>query len=372
MGSLLNFILPYKEGEHPSWCIQGPITYKVYEDFSYTFFPQLKENCKNYILIEPSEALKGFVHNINYLVENNIKQFMYDNDVILILASIADPPHKNIYDELVIELEKYQLLDRTIILSSNMSLINENVHCFNYFVEDFIKYKHLFYGDTDLGYVSEEIQLNEIDKFRNKKFLSFNRTVDKEHRYSLYHDYLINDFSDSYFSFLTLEGTHCRPYQSNLLPLEKYVNSLPIELDTNGFFNFSTHNTFKKELFLNSCIHIVTETSFEFNELFVSEKVLKPILNYQPFIVLGPVGYLKELKRLGIKTFSDFWDESYDEIEDPKERYIKISKLILELNSNSIEELNQLYQQTKDIVIYNKNYLNNLELNELDTFLKNL
>ena len=136
MGSFLNFILPYREGEHPSWCIQGPITYKVYEDFSYTFFPELKENCKNYILIEPSEALKGFVYNINYLVENNIKEFMYTNNITLILASIADPPHKDVYDELIIQLKKYELLDRTIFLSSNMNLINENVHCFNYFVED--------------------------------------------------------------------------------------------------------------------------------------------------------------------------------------------------------------------------------------------
>ena len=372
MGSFLNFILPYKEGEHPNWCIQGPITYKVYEDFSYTFFPEFKPNCKNYILIEPSEALKGFVHNIQYLIENNIKQFMYDNDVKMVLASIADPPNHDNYLLLLDELKRFELLDRTIILSSNMALKYDNLHCFNYFVEDFIKYKHLFYGKTDLGYTSEEIQLKEIDNFRNKKFLSFNRTVDKEHRYSLYHDYLTHDFSDSYFSFLYFEGTHCEPYQKPKLSKEEYYSKIPVELDTKGFFNFSTHNTFKKELFLDSCIHIVTETSFKYNELFVSEKVLKPVLNYQPFIVLGPVNYLKELKRLGLKTFSEFWDESYDEIEDAEQRYFKVSELILNLNSKSIEELNELYQKTKETVIFNKNYLNSLKLNELDTFLKNL
>jgi hypothetical protein len=42
------------------------------------------------------------------------------------------------------------------------------------------------------------------------------------------------------------------------------------------------------------------------------------------------------------------------------------------LNSKSIEEFNELYQKTKDIVIFNQNYLNNLELNDLDTFLKKL
>ncbi len=172
MGSVLNFILPYKHGEFPNWCIHGPISNKVCSDFSYTVFPKYKSNYKNFILIEPSEALKGFVYNIEYLVHNNIKQFMYDNDIMMILASIADPPSDENYLLLLEELKKFELLDRTIILSSNMALKYKNLHCFNYFVEDFIKYKHSFYGKTDLGYISEEIQEHEINNFRNKKFLS--------------------------------------------------------------------------------------------------------------------------------------------------------------------------------------------------------
>ena len=33
-----------------------------------------------------------------------------------------------------------------------------------------------------------------------------------------------------------------------------------------------------------------------------------------PFIVLGPKGYLHNLKRLGFKTFGTFWNESYDDV----------------------------------------------------------
>jgi hypothetical protein len=64
------------------------------------------------------------------------------------------------------------------------------------------------------------------------------------------------------------------------------------------------------------------------------------------------------LKRLGFKTFSDFWDESYDEIENPKDRYLKIRKLILELNNKTIEELNLLYKSLKHICIYNNTHFN--------------
>jgi hypothetical protein len=69
--------------------------------------------------------------------------------------------------------------------------------------------------------------------------------------------------------------------------------------------------------------------------------------------MIGPCGILKELKQLGFKTFGDFWDESYDEIKDPRNRYLKVREIILELNSKSIKELNNLYKNLKDICIYN-------------------
>ena len=56
-----------------------------------------------------------------------------------------------------------------------------------------------------------------------------------------------------------------------------------------------------------------TETLHENETIFLSEKIFKPIYCCQPFIVFGNPGTLKELHNLGFKTFSDFWDESYDE-----------------------------------------------------------
>jgi hypothetical protein len=123
---------------------------------------------------------------------------------------------------------------------------------------------------------------------------------------------------------------------------------------------------------LNSCVHIVTETSFQNNELFLSEKGLKPIIMYQPFIVFGPSGYLKRLKIYGFKTFSDFWDESYDDIEDHRKRLDLLIKLVNELNKKSIEELNELYKKTKDICIYNRGIFDSLELNTFSKIFKQI
>ena len=37
---------------------------------------------------------------------------------------------------------------------------------------------------------------------------------------------------------------------------------------------------------------------------------------------------LKKLRELGFKTFGNFWDESYDEIEDKMERLEKVFEVI--------------------------------------------
>jgi hypothetical protein len=374
MGSILNFVIPSSDN-FGKWCIQGPMTSIVMQDHSYTTYPNIKTNYKNYILLEPTEALMGLVKKIDVIFRknNNLKKFIKENNLKIIIVSLADPPVHDYYKLLIDKLKFHDVFDDCIIITSNINLQGKNLYSYHFFIEQIVNLDHSLFGMmTDLGYKSEEIKLEELDNFRNKKFLSFNKTIDKPHRYSLLHDYIKYDFSDSYFSFLELEGIHCEPYQLRKLETHEYLKKIPIQLDTNNHFNFRTSNTMRKDLFLDSCINLVTETSYNQNELFISEKILKPILNYQPFIVLGPYNYIKELKRLGFKTFSDFWNESYDDILDGEQRYFKLSSLILKLNKLNIEQMNELYQSTKEICIYNKNHLKNLKLNSLDLIFKKL
>jgi hypothetical protein len=374
MGSLLNFVIPSSDNFR-KWCIEGPMTSNVIEKHSYTTYPNIKTNYKNYILLEPTEALMGLVKKIDVIFRKNknLKKFIKENNLKIIITSLADPPTHEYYKLLTDKLKFYDVFDDCIVITSNINLQGKNLYSYHFFIEQIVNLDNSLFGMmTDLGYKSEEIKLEELNNFRNKKFLSFNKTIDKPHRYSLLHDYIKYDFSDSYFSFLELEGIHCEPYQLRKLEKQEYLKKIPIQLDTNNHFNFRTSNTMRKDLFLDSCINLVTETSYNQNELFISEKILKPILNYQPFIVLGPYNYIKELKRLGFKTFSDFWNESYDDILDGEQRYFKLSSLILKLNKLNIEQMNELYQSTKEICIYNKNHLKNLKLNSLDLIFKKL
>lgn len=60
----------------------------------------------------------------------------------------------------------------------------------------------------------------------------------------------------------------------------------------------------------------------------VSEKTFKPIVNFQPFVIYGQKGCNHFLKELGYKTYEDWFDLSFDFIDDPEERVIALCKSV--------------------------------------------
>lgn len=66
--------------------------------------------------------------------------------------------------------------------------------------------------------------------------------------------------------------------------------------------------------------HIVSETVFYYNKLHLTEKIFKPIVSKQPFMLIGAAGNLEYLKSYGFRTFSSIIDESYDRKVNPDTR----------------------------------------------------
>jgi len=112
------------------------------------------------------------------------------------------------------------------------------------------------------------------------------------------------------------------------------------------------------ELYKNSYFSLVAETEFfEKWNGYTTEKILKPIQQLHPFIVLGRPHTLKYLKLYGFKTFSNVWDESYDDEIINSRRIIKVFNLFKELNNKSDDEWVEILKNVKDILIYNRNLL---------------
>ena len=99
----------------------------------------------------------------------------------------------------------------------------------------------------------------------------------------------------------------------------------------------------------NIKVDIVNETYYlEDDQCHLTEKIFKPMMLEKPFVVNSTKGYLKELKRLGFKTFSEVIDESYDDANNDI-RY----KLVVD----AAKELASIYNtnKVKQICKHNKN-----------------
>jgi len=131
-----------------------------------------------------------------------------------------------------------------------------------------------------------------------------------------------------------------------------YPNQYDTIFDYIGVYNLDI-SKYYDEVFCS----IVTESRYAQPTGNFSEKILNTIWHKKPFIVVAPPHTLKAFKSYGYKTFSDFWDESYDDCYDHQERLTKIFDLINYIDSQSIETLKEWYVQMQDILEYNLNLI---------------
>lgn len=149
-------------------------------------------------------------------------------------------------------------------------------------------------------------------------------------------------------------------YSNPLLKLsnkdvDNFVNKLPLIIDGEtqitqmcGDFDRAAKNFYE-----NSLVSIVTETNYELSELTATEKTWKPAKEKHPFIMVGAAGSLRTLQNFGFQTFDEFWDESYDDIEDPRLRMYKIIEVCKEIGSWSAEQILDFKRRVKPIVEHN-------------------
>jgi hypothetical protein len=96
----------------------------------------------------------------------------------------------------------------------------------------------------------------------------------------------------------------------------------------------------------------VSETNDNNHDVFITEKLWKPIIAQQIFVVHGNFGYLKKLREMGFRTFDSVFDESYDQESDPARRIEKLVSLCRHLRT---VDKSKIYQETADIRQHNYN-----------------
>ena len=213
----------------------------------------------------------------------------------------------------------------------------------------------------------------DLDKIRPKKFLMFNRRLRPHRIYSICHfddlnildQFLISyDISKLQMYDLTHDNVEMhiedKKHQDFLIKqFNKLLKENPKQtIDYDDLENVWGFNFETKEPYLNSYIHITSETNFFEIGGYFSEKTWKPMGHLQPFIFLGPAYGLKEIKKLGFKTFSPYICEDYDNELDPENRFNMIIQEIERLSKIPIEEIHEWYKSIyEDILVYNQKKL---------------
>jgi hypothetical protein len=112
-----------------------------------------------------------------------------------------------------------------------------------------------------------------------------------------------------------------------------------------------------KTAYADVFVDIVNESRFAQPTANYSEKVYRPMFYMKPFVLVAPPHTLHYLKEQGFETFGDFWDESYDALEDHESRLFAIFDIIDQINNMSISDLKIMYNRMLPILEHNRKTL---------------
>jgi len=106
-----------------------------------------------------------------------------------------------------------------------------------------------------------------------------------------------------------------------------------------------THQDNENDQFDQAYWNFVVAPQFPITTLAAIPEMFAPMLNYQPFVNVGPPGTLKMLRSLGYKTFKSYVNEEYDRVVGDEERMYSLFRLIYELaysfNDKNLMKLNE-------------------------------
>lgn len=112
---------------------------------------------------------------------------------------------------------------------------------------------------------------------------------------------------------------------------------------------------------MKSFVFLVTETCYFQSKTHLTEKIFKPIVLRMPFLLLGCAHNLEYLRSYGFRTFSDFWDEGYDSIEDPVLRLQAVTKILKDLSEMTADKQKAMLLAMEPVLEHNYQLFNSPE-----------
>ena len=286
---------------------------------------------------------------------------------LLTLSGIKSqiPPQKIFFiSSNVLEEERYSKWQK-----ENYPDYKINIISFNFFSEHqrFYIYKG-FNVDQTISHIKED----------TKHFLSLNRRKKYGRNYTCYKIWKSTIYKNTLISYdkFLLEDLNAHEYQNEPSELkEKFVKSSPSVLDDANFeTNWAADGPGASpfELFKNSLINLVSETLFNNEDngsLFYSEKTFKPMIYNQPLIIFGQQNLNTSLEKVGFKTYKNYFNFDFENIEDPYERIDAIISQLEtiddQLSSYTVSQKIDWLLKDRETLEYNKEALKSQDYNKM-------
>jgi hypothetical protein len=102
----------------------------------------------------------------------------------------------------------------------------------------------------------------------------------------------------------------------------------PLHIPWRGYMNPDWYDSTPYSVVAESYMRSTNINHGETYRTEVSEKIFKPMLGQQPFVVYGSVDTLAYLKREGFATYDNLWDETYDATLDNVARFDQVTRVV--------------------------------------------
>jgi hypothetical protein len=308
-------------------------------------------------LVPSSDIINGFEStelNLNqlYCFElDSVEKFVANNKLTNVRVNTFDYNSKKYLQKKYSFSIETRDIFKISLLKSSSDPITTYTHNYNSVAPDKSTITHKFWAGAW--------------RYTGYRHLLISYIKNKSSKYSWQHDIKFKNITNNlWFDLNRWKISHQEVYNSLEKGCLELENEEPVIMDIS--FHRKTCpsvNLLPLNAYYNCFCAVVSETKFAQPTGILSEKTVNAIKAFRPFILMAPPFSLEYAKKLGFKTFSQWWDESYDTEENHEKRLIKIFELLNYLDSKNIEDLKVLYDQIKPTVIYNFKNLENIKNN---------
>jgi hypothetical protein len=283
---------------------------------------------------------------------------------ILFYYSEGDNPKSHIENNLHAMCDTHKIpMENIRFVIANRSVNGKGP--FIYFPDHELNYRHM--------HIQEKNYIKQVNVQQRSKIYTCRTRVDKSFRKVFASSLWYHGLTDNgYFSYLGITAQQ-ESKENRKDPVLKWNNHWH-NLDQ-LFSNFDMHSPFltnevddkvhsshkviNHRFYDDAYFNFVIEPHFSKNNVLLTEKTFKPILNMQPFVIVGAPGSLKLLRELGYETFGDWVDEGYDNVRKDEDRMFDVFATAYEINGMSHEDLVTMTKEMIPVLAHNQQVLLN-------------